>query len=328
MKKVTAETLFEIPCLGKPIFSTDGKYLAYTLQTAQRKENQYQRRIHLYELESGKDWVPYEAENENFWGWDPENCLLFGLAGRNGNGTRLRHVDVDGNIRYEEWIPLLVRGLEVAGNRRFALLAECRKEALPEEGTYEVMEELPFWNNGIGFTDGLRRRIFLWEQDSGKISAVTGSDFQTEGFHTDGVHIIFWGCSEKLWKAETGVYSYEIASGRKEEIVAPGEMKITFADLWNGNALLAMTDGSCHGKNQYPDFYRYSFADKKTEFFCPVGEAVGISAVSTDCRLGWGQGTRAAEDGYYFLMTRRHGTVLKRLEKNGSLSGDLTPEGV
>ncbi|MCG4586772.1 S9 family peptidase, partial [Anaerosalibacter bizertensis] len=42
-----------------------------------------------------------------------------------------------------------------------------------EEKDYEVLDEIPFWSNGQGFTNKKRNRLYLYNKDENKIKPIT-----------------------------------------------------------------------------------------------------------------------------------------------------------
>ena len=62
---------------------------------------------------------------------------------------------------------------------------EKAEAAKKEEADYETFEEIPFWQNGGGFTSRKRNRLYLYNLTSMKSTALTGEFTNVGGFDFD-----------------------------------------------------------------------------------------------------------------------------------------------
>ena len=105
------------------------------------------------------------------------------------------------------------------GKAKAALLEEEKAEK-----DYEVLDELPFYLNGAGFTNKRRSTLFLYDEKADKLTRVTRESFAAGSarLSADRTAILYTGeafTSKRREKA--GVYVYDIASGKTTELLAP-----------------------------------------------------------------------------------------------------------
>jgi dipeptidyl aminopeptidase/acylaminoacyl peptidase len=76
MKKITADTLFELKFAGTPQFSQDGKYLAYTVKGVKKDLKGYESDLYVVK-EDGQNIRLTAGGDGNGFVWTRENTLLF-----------------------------------------------------------------------------------------------------------------------------------------------------------------------------------------------------------------------------------------------------------
>ena len=130
---------------------------------------------------------------------DDENILFPGMRNpkdkekaKNGEVfTVYYRINIKGGEAQEAFrIPLAVKGIKPLTGSRYLLTAtynphrpnldslsdeEKAKELKKrkEEKDYEVLEEIPFWRNGGGFTSKNRSRLYLFDAATGKYEALS-----------------------------------------------------------------------------------------------------------------------------------------------------------
>ena len=200
-----------------------------------------------------------------FW-WLDESSLLFPAlrcpkdkerAERGEPLTSLQRIRVDGGEAQPFCtIPARVSDLRVLDEDHFLLLCHCeigeadwtalsaqeRAEALKAreaEKDYEVLEEIPFWSNGGGFTSRKRARLYLFTRSSGALTPITGEWFDVHGFAAQGQKALFWGAEYRDKAAQTeGLFAFDAASGEIRCLLPDGRFGIHTADFWGRGSRL------------------------------------------------------------------------------------------
>ncbi len=95
--------------------------------------------------------------------------LAASLAEKVREGVYLLSVDWD--LRFSKAYAMKAAAKE-------ALLAEKK-----EEKDYQVLDELPFYFNGAGYVNKHRTALFLFEEESGKLTRLTKESFDVASAH-------------------------------------------------------------------------------------------------------------------------------------------------
>ncbi|MCQ4951010.1 hypothetical protein, partial [Bittarella massiliensis (ex Durand et al. 2017)] len=74
--------------------------------------------------------------------------------------------------------PKAVELQRIEGSRYLVTALGERDDPAPAEedrwaGDYQVIDELPYWGNGAGFTTGKRRRLYLFDAQTGTCEPIT-----------------------------------------------------------------------------------------------------------------------------------------------------------
>ena len=106
-----------------------------------------------------------------------------------------------------------------------ALLAEKK-----EEKDYQVLDELPFYFNGAGYVNKHRTALFLFEEESGKLTRLTKESFDVSSAHLspDGdAAAVHRGELHHQAEAALWVYRYDFATGETASCWPPGPTACT-----------------------------------------------------------------------------------------------------
>ncbi|WP_410207966.1 alpha/beta hydrolase family protein [Fusobacterium sp.] len=239
-------------------------------------------------------------------------------------------------------IPLSVTGLKVVDRDRFiitsqydnygiklnGLTGEKRAAAIKEieeNKDYEVLDEIPFWSNGGGFTNKKRNRLYLYNRKEDRVFPITDTITQVESFTYKDGKILYIGNSYINKKGQTeGIFCYDIESGKTETVLPIGEYSVNFAEFFGDGIICGLNDQKSYGLNQNPDFY--IIKDGKAELF-KKHDTWMTNTVGSDCRYGGGKEFRVKGDKLYFITTVMHSSYLNTLDIDGNEKQIVTEEG-
>ncbi len=169
---------------------------------------------------------------------------------------------------------------------------EKAAKILKEEDDYTILDELPFWSNGAGVTNGHRSRLYYY--DNGEITPVTDryTDVESWKLFPDGRGVVFVANRyEQKMETDNRLKFYDAASGRVTDIslgVPFGHRSITLLD--GDEILLLGSDEKLYGINQNPDFYLYNIKTREVRVLdesrmhspgCSVGSDVKMGNISS-----------------------------------------------
>lgn len=198
-----------------------------------------------------------------------------------------------------------------------------------EEKDYQVLDELPFYFNGQGYVNKHRDALFLYNETTDKLTRITKETFAVGSAHLspDGTKVVFTGQNFTVKRKEkSGIYVYDLASGKTTQLLAPRVYEVYDA-LWWGEKILALaTDQKRYGINENVQFYILDPATGDMSLLAPYEDAVA-SSVGSDCRLGGGDSWLVSGGKFYFIATIRNASQVFCLEESGEIRPVYTQEG-
>ena len=178
MPGISCETFLELRCLSGIAVSPDGRHAAYTAQTPISRERLLAE-LRLLSLEDGSDRRIAGPGKALSYAWMDERDPRLPRRGRGGDGLhgpahRRRQAAALFSVPFKagKALPL--------GGGRFAFTAPYAMRGEPDPG-FDVLEDVPFWSNGAGFTAGKRTQLYVYGPDTG-ITQLTEPPFTVAGF--------------------------------------------------------------------------------------------------------------------------------------------------
>lgn len=288
-----------------------------------------------------------ETGRHKLFAWEDADTLIFAVQRCNQDRirrekgevfTRFYRLDIHGG----EAVPTFELGLSVADIRpvekglwlvlglydrnRPALegleLQEKEKQlaALGKERDYQIIDELPFWSNGRGFTNGLRHRLYLYDEAGGTLTPVSSP-------HQEVTQVAVSPCGRYIAGAGRemdGVYSprdvlweYDREKGSTTRI-SQGRFYIRGLAYGAEGLVFVGAEGTAYGIKEHGAFHCVHRASGHVHLLAEYDATIG-SPVTSDCRLGGG--TTLKVQGGYLYFTSLRGTVcgLYRIHLNSGV---------
>ncbi len=337
MKPIAIETFLEFQFVSDPTFSPDGRWIAFVVSATRRAENDYAGDLYLYDLTQRQVRRLTAGGDAKSYAWTAQNTLLF-PAMRDAKAKEEAAAGKELSLFYEISpeggeavevlrLPYQALGLQVLPDGRWLVKVLYDNARETRKKNYEVVDELPFWFNGMGFTNAKRSRYLLVDPRTG------AQDFLADEWTDCGACSV---CGDRLlyaatpWKQsvqglDAGLYLYHLDTGETETLFAPDTLRVeAFALLSETEAVLNTTGAASADLNEYCDLYKLDLATKALTLCREYDACVGGGSVGTDARHGGGRGQKALDGSYYFLSTVEDFTRLWRLAPDGALAGPLT----
>ncbi|MDU3125091.1 MAG: prolyl oligopeptidase family serine peptidase, partial [Finegoldia magna] len=178
----------------------------------------------------------------------------------------------------------------------------------------EVLTELPYFENAVGFTDKKRTRLARYFPSIDKTDILTDefSNISSVDINDDKSKLIFVRNSyENVMKIEDELVEYDLKSG-KDSVILQGFM-IMSAKYFNDDIVILATDGKEHGLNQ--DCEIYKIVDNKAiklneEHYCLY------NSIGCDLKYSSGSQIEKTDDFMYFVILEGYGSAILRMDKN------------
>lgn len=205
VKNVELHDILTYKFLSNVKYAPDGKHAAFVTAEANEAENNYERRLWLW---NGKEVSQLTSMGkEGAFEWQDSEALLFPAVRSAAEKKRAENGEP-----FTSWYRLRLSGGEalpafsfpfvctrlipLEGSRYAALglidktipdycmmTEAARKKVLEDrkaDKDYEVLDEIPFWGNGEGFTNGQRTALFLYDSTDDSLIRVTEADDTVE----------------------------------------------------------------------------------------------------------------------------------------------------
>lgn len=321
-----------------------GKKAVFTVSTSDTKENTYHS--NLYVVEDRKVTQLTSGQSDHLCLWDNEESVLFtstrdkDVKEKLQNGEELTvfyRISTNGGEAKEAFrIPLTVLDIKKISNKkyvimvdydnvysyRFALSDEERQSVIAEKNAnndYEVLDELPFYGNGLGYTNKKRHALFLYDAKNNKLERMTHQLLNVDMMcYVEKENILYFSGENYISKRveKQGIYAYNCESKELYTVLDQEDYNIQGLDVLDDQLLVTASDQSRYGVNENPMFYR--LRNESLVLFAQNEESLW-SSVGSDARLGAGQQTCGLGNTFYFNTTRNHDTHVYTLDYQGNI---------
>ena len=288
LKPVLTEdiALYQIP--GLLMYSPDGKTLAFQVTRQDLKKNCARTDVYL-RRDGETRRMTWDADASPVL-WQDENTLLIRKSALDAPKgiTQLFALDIRGGEAAPFLtLPFPLLSLKKLDSGAFAAIGmtdklhpdawklseEKRKaleEELKEEKDYEVLDEVPYWFNGAGFTNGKRKSLFLiGAEPDRRIRKLTGTLFDTGEICADGNRIYYTGCEARTRiPFRRGIYCFDTETGKNETLYPANRVSAGDLFVLRGQLYASVTDMKTYGVNETGVISRVE-KGKLTEVYTP-----------------------------------------------------------
>jgi dipeptidyl aminopeptidase/acylaminoacyl peptidase len=355
MEKLKLDDFTKYKFISGLRYSPTGKKLAFLLHEMDVENNKYLSNIYIYDLEKEGIIQLTSSNTVKSFVFKDENCLLF--ADMRGEKDKERSKKGEAFTTYYEIpltggeavksfeIPLNVSKLEIIDEDRLMLIGqfdhnrpnlenltdeekEKALKKLEEEKEYQVLDEIPFWYNGIGFTNKIRSRLYIYHLKDKQLKPITDAFTNVEYFKLNDdktkALIITNSFTDKM-QIRDDLYLYDIEKDILERISHSSHFSYSFADFAKGSIIFIGSSMDKYGVNENRRIYLMD-KDGNVKDILPsdVGLSIGNS-VGTDCRYGSSRQIKLDGNYLYFITTEYGNAYLNRIDLEGNLE-KLTEE--
>jgi len=312
--------------------------------------NSYDSNLWVYDIVKGKQCQLTAFNNESSFIWLEDNETILFQADREKGDLKKKELGVQFsqfykiNIHGGEAIkafnvPMIVNSIFqideknyfFLGNHKveqkdFYMLTETEQEeelkAKEADKDYEVIKEIPFWTNGVGFTDGVRNRLYRYKSTNNNIEPITDDDTNVGiiRFNKAKDKLIFTANSYKGKAPLTeNLYLYDLKTN-KLKVLASDEFSYEMVDfIDDNNLILCGSDLKEYGINEDGRFYLLDIDKKVRTLITPDFDKSIWNSVGSDSRLYGGEVEVVDGDYCYFITTVEDSSYINRIDKKGNI---------
>jgi len=197
LRPITIDDYFQIRAARDPQLSPDGQFATYTVQTALLKEDKNEERIWMVPT-SGGEAIPLSAAgvSSSHARWSPDGRSIAFLSERDGGkaqvwllprhgGEAERLTDTAQGVEDFAWSPDSRRLVLVLRDPSAEELEAAKEKKGPGTGGKEkpkaekphVMDRLQFKMDEIGYLDGRRTHLYVFDLAAKSLTQITSGDF-------------------------------------------------------------------------------------------------------------------------------------------------------
>ncbi|HSH36226.1 S9 family peptidase [Schnuerera sp.] len=330
-------------------YSPDKAKLAFVLHEMNVDENKYLSNIYIYHKEKDKYLKLTSGDSENNFLFKDDNTLLFpALRDKKDKSRKEKGEDLtcyyeisllggEANKVFE--IPLNVTKIEMLDEDNFILTAlydynkpkleglnEDEKEKalkqMAEEKDYQIIDEIPFWFNGQGFTNKQRNRLYIYNIKENLITPITDEFTNVESFKLDQdkskAIIIANSFIDKMY-VKSDLYLYHIKEKSIKKITHDNHFSYSYADFLEDEIIFVGTHMENYGINENNHIY---IIDKKgnTKVISPKDFDYSLwNSVGADIRYGNNTTMKVDKKYLYFTTTEYNSSYINRIDRTGNI---------
>ena len=204
MNPIKIETFTRFQFVSNPTFAPDGKSVAFVVQHADLKDNDYKGDLYLYDKVKDKVTRLTAGGDGKSYVWTAKGTLLFPADREGGKGKKDSQKKDEVSTTYYEispaggeavkafTVPLKAIGMYRVDGDRYLIMAaaELEKRVQGKDDAYEVVDEIPFWFNGKGFTNGIRGRLYLYQVSTGELTPISEETADVSSYSVRGRKVL------------------------------------------------------------------------------------------------------------------------------------------
>lgn len=340
MDKILIDSFTRFKFLGNPKFSPNGKRFLFEATKCNLEKNSYE--TSLYSIEKGltkklttnsgsgfkflnDDEIIFKDDREKDEKKTSPSSKFYKLNLTGGEAEKIMEFDRNLSIVdiYENKIVFLENYSKAWGNYSDANDEEKKKieKQVEEDKDYEIFDEIPFWGNGIGFTNKKRSRLAIYDMNTKKFTYLTDglSDVFEANLDKNSGNLVFTAITfENKAPLTNQIFMVNLMDASVKEITPIENMSYAFTHIFGDNIITMGTDMKSHGINENGDFMIFNPESKKILKRIHT-DLSGWSSVGSDVRYTGGSTATVDGDYFYFTSTIKYACELFRLDKDLNL---------
>lgn len=321
--------------------SPDGKNCGFVLHNIDLDENKYLSNIYVLDENHKIKKLTGMGEEKSLI-WKNNNKILF-PAIRDKRDKERKEKDEPLTIYYEidinggeaskfMEIPLNVSSLKIIDDKTYLLTGEYnpylrldrdKEEALKEYKEmkdFEILDEIPFWSNGEGYTNKKRNKLYIYKLDTKTLIPITDDFTNVESYELspDKKNIVLITSSyiDKM-NIYTKLNIYNIEEDLLEGISPFDHFNYHYCNFLDGKIVFMGTDSRSFGLNENPQIYITDYAGINAVKISDL-DSSKWNSVGSDCRYGSSRTAMVEGDYLYFTSTVGSSSYINRIDSKGN----------
>lgn len=352
MKPLELKDFLQYRYLSGLTWAPGGGAAAFLVKEANLDKNGYD--THIWIHRGGKQTQLTAAGDETGLCWEDGKHILFpdlrtdADKKRRADGeqfTVFYRIGIDGGEALRAFeLPFAVTELAVADENYFvamgkidvncpdyyAMTDQARRETekyWKEESDFQVIDELPFRFNGMGYINKVRNAIFLVNRKTLEVRRLSAANEEVNAWTmVDGKVCYCAEAIETKMLYRQKIYVCDPAQGEAVCKYGGAEYQIEYMVGYKGKVVFAGGTQERYGYNENPMFYQMDLDTGAVTLFSDNPDSLH-PAIGSDCRLGRTRLAKVCGDEIYYLATIRNSVWLMKMDENGARTPVIREEG-
>ena len=335
MKPVQIEDLLSYRFLSAIEFSPDARHAAFVVKKHDPENNAYTSDLYLVDMQSRQIRALTSGGKDGPFSWSPDGEEVFFLSRREEEEEKsiLYRIRVDGGEaqRVGALPHPKAGGLRALGEGRFLYTARVPltdEHEREDAADYEVLDEIPFWMNGEGFTSQRRKHLLLFDVATGEAVDLLEPQLEVMGFDRRGDRVAVLG-RRFGGKAEvtSELWMVDLATRDTSRVSIP-ELRLGEICFLDDVTLVALgSDMKPYGLNQDGEILTIDIASGTVVSLTPGWDRCPGNRIAADCRHGGGSALRIEGENTYVTITERTHAELVRITRAGEVTAVASSPG-
>ena len=322
MKRRIDETILsEISMVNSPQFSKDGAFISFFEECPDLQANVYRKKVLCRQQSTGSIHV-IPLERVKFVQWRENGTLLVFRAGPEKT-TEVFVWDPKQQVIVERFqLPELNKAVFLSQNR---VLLSASYQQSPEETSYLSITDTPFWSNERSYTNGMRNRLGIYDQNTQRLSWITEPEFQLANWFVKKDTVYYTGVNfARTFHEKNGLYAYHLDTGKTVTLIPEGTYYISTLFLLDGTLFFFGSDGKRYGRYEYGGFYAVDEKTGDVQLRVPYDANVAASSIYCDSVNSNGVKQMVHEGTFYFITTQEERSGIKAMTADGTITDVVT----
>ena len=344
MKNLELRSFLEYKFLSNLDFNPNGRKIAFSVSESDIEKNLYKHFIYTLDTDTNEiKKLTHRGKEKNSL-WLDNDTILFSSDRNEEIKEKIKNGETwsvfyaldtkNGGEAYEYMtLPFDVTEIKIIDKDNFIFTAtfdnnslninnltgEEKEKAIKlynENKDYEILDEIPFWSNGVGFVNKKRNRLYHYDKSQNKTTEISGIFSNIEFFNVKNNKVVFGGRTYENKQSTTAeLWSYDLATKKLETIIKDGLYDISYANFIEDKIVCALSDMKDFGINENHKLY---LIDKDKNINLLFENDTWLSCtVGSDCRLGGGKSFKTIDNKLFFLSTIADSVYLNSIDTKG-----------
>jgi acylaminoacyl-peptidase len=333
------EDLSRLVLLSSPALHPSSRMAAFLVAKINLEKDRYESAVWVADIESGEVYSLTGGPDDTCPQWSPDGRRLSFVSRRGlAEGEKGASIYIASLESREPWKLAYFRGgvAEYKWSPDSKRIAVISKVGQPHDDV-KVIDRIPIWRNGEGFTYNVRKHVFIVDASSGSALQLTSGDFDvnTMAWSPDGRKIAYAASVEELKPHEARVYIHDVETGERVELPIKGYMVAALAWSPDGRkiAFIGRNFEKGRGLASHNRVHVYDLESGELKVLTEELDRNTLNTLGSDARwkscsplLKWVPGRRGRDGYIYFLVSDAGKVTLYRATPDGKLDQYLRLE--